>query len=215
MMNWNGFSNFLSRFLKLAGALIFFTFISCKAQSVKSSSHPHSTVNSQLKADSTKPQKKFPDPHKVLFKSLMIPGWGQVINKQIYKVPIIYALLGGLTGYSIYLTKKYHDYRAAYYNRNGQTPNDNRFGPTPAYLKNVNLSSLKRARNAIHNRRDFIYITIAMAYGLNAIDAYVFAQLRPFNVSKNLSMRASLKPGLLAQSTPGITLSLNLFGNTK
>ena len=93
MMNWNGFSNFLSRFLKLAGALIFFTFISCKAQSVKSSSHPHSTVNSQLKADSTKPQKKFPDPHKVLFKSLMIPGWGQVINKQIYKVPIIYALL--------------------------------------------------------------------------------------------------------------------------
>jgi hypothetical protein len=154
---------------------------------------------------------KYPDPHKVLYRSLMIPGWGQVINHQIYKVPIVYALLGGLTGYTIYLTKTYHDYRAAYYNLNSQTPDDKRFGPTPAYLENVDLSALKQKRNSIHNRRDFMYITILLAYGLNALDAYIFAHLRSFDVSKNLSARISLKPGMTAQLGPGATISLQLF----
>jgi hypothetical protein len=141
----------------------------------------------------------------------MIPGWGQVINHQIYKVPIVYALLGGLAGYTIYLTKTYHDYRAAYYNLNTQTPDDERFGPTPAYLKNANLSALKEKRNSIHNRRDLMYVAVLAAYGLNALDAYVFAHLRSFNVSKDLSARISLKPKLMAQLTPGVTISLQLF----
>src|SRR5699024_6908539 len=162
------------------------------------------------------PQKKYPDPHKVMFRSMMIPGWGQIINKQIYKVPIVYALLGGLTWYSIHLTKQYHDYRAAYYNQNSQTPNDLRFGPTPVYLKNVDLSLLQRQRDVLHNRRDFIYITIVLAYGLNILDAYIFAHLRSFNVSKNLSVRPSVhpgiisQPGIMAQAVPGITVSFSL-----
>jgi len=160
-------------------------------------------------------KKKYPDPHKVMIKSLMIPGWGQVINHQIYKVPIVYALLSGLTGYSIYLTKRYHDYRAAYYNKIKGSNSDMRFGPTPAYLKNSNQSAIKQQRNALHNRRDFIYITIALAYGLNAVDAYVFAQLRSFDVSKNLSLRTKISPNILAKATPGITISVSLFGSSK
>ncbi len=159
-------------------------------------------------ADST--DAGFPEPKSVLFKSLIIPGWGQVVNKQVWKVPIVYALLGGVTGYSIYLTKKYHDYRAAFYNSNaGNT--DMRFGSTPVYLQNANSASLRDNRNFFRNRRDFIYITILLAYGLNAIDAYVFAHLRSFDVSEDLSMRPSLKPDILAHSSPGITLSLELF----
>lgn len=157
----------------------------------------------------------FPEPKSVLYKSLMVPGWGQIVNDQWWKVPIIYALLGGLTGYSIYLTKKYHDYRAAYYNLNDETPDDMRFGSTPSYIPaDANLSSLRDNRNFFRNRRDFIYITIGLAYGLNAIDAYIFAHLRSFDVSEDLSVRPSLKPAVLARSSPGVTLSIELFNRS-
>jgi hypothetical protein len=216
-MNWNGFWSFLSRFLRLLALLLSFAFAACRAQNFQLH-HPVNRyslqVNSDLASDSVAADtssylSKFPDPHKVLFKSLIIPGWGQIINKQAYKVPIIYLLLGGLTGYSIYLTKQYHAYRAAFYNRNQQTPNDQRFGPTPPYLQGVNPSQLKSRRNSLENQRDFIYITILLAYGLNAVDAYVFAQLRSFNVSKNLSVQTIITPAVLAQAAPGITLSFS------
>jgi len=154
-----------------------------------------------------------PDPKNVMFKSMIIPGWGQITNKQIWKVPIVYGLLGGLTWYSIDLNKKYHDYRAAFYNLNPNTPDDLRFGTTPDYLANENLESLRTNRNFLRNRRDFIYITIGLAYGLNIIDAYVFAHMRSFDVSEDLSVRTSVKPSVLASGRPGVTLSMELFKN--
>lgn len=159
--------------------------------------------------------RELPDPKSVMFKSLIIPGWGQITNRQIWKVPLVYGLLGGLTWYSIDLNKKYHDYRAAYYNQISNTPDDLRFGPTPDYLEGQNLESLKNNRNFLRNRRDFIYITIGLAYGLNVIDAYVFAHMRSFDVSEDLSVRTSVKPSVLASGRPGVTLSMELFKRNK
>lgn len=219
MMNWSGFSIFLKKFLKLTFVLLFAVVFQAEAQ-LKQSLH---SSDSSFLSTSLRPTvslqdttlTNYPDPKSVLYKSLMIPGWGQVINKQWWKVPIIYGLLGGLSAYSIFLTKKYHDYRAAYYNLNEDTPDDERFGSTPSYISpNANLSSLRDNRNFFRNRRDFIYLTIGLAYGLNAIDAYIFAHLRSFNVSEDLSMRPSLKPAVLANVTPGVTLSLELFNRS-
>jgi hypothetical protein len=157
-------------------------------------------------------RQEFPDPNMVLKRSLIIPGWGQITNKQAWKVPIVYGLLGGLTYYSIDLTKDYHDYRAAYYNQyTGNT--DLRFGATPAYLEGQSANSLQTNRNFLRNRRDFIYVTIALAYILNAVDAYVFAHLRPFDVSDDLSFRGSLEPSVLATvqqvEVPGVSLKIS------
>ncbi|MGB0348029.1 MAG: DUF5683 domain-containing protein, partial [Balneolaceae bacterium] len=97
-------------------------------------------------------QEVFPSPKAVMRKSMIIPGWGQITNKQVWKVPIVYGLLGGLTYYSITLTKDYHDYRAAYYN--AQSGNiDLKFGSTPAYLANASTGSLLNQRNFLRNRR--------------------------------------------------------------
>ncbi|WP_246068271.1 DUF5683 domain-containing protein [Fodinibius sediminis] len=157
-----------------------------------------------------------PSPKSVMYKSMILPGWGQITNRQIWKVPIVYGLLGGLVWYSIDLTKRYHDYRAAYYNLNSQTPDDQRFGPTPAYIpESANLEQLKTIRNSYRNRRDMVYIGIGLAYGLNIIDAYVFAHMRSFDVSENLSMRPSIKPGIMAQAPVGVTLSIALLKKTK
>ncbi|NGP86905.1 DUF5683 domain-containing protein [Fodinibius halophilus] len=153
-----------------------------------------------------------PNPKSVMFKSMIIPGWGQIINKQIWKVPIVYGLLGGLGYYSVHLTKQYHDYRAAYYNLNPDTDNDLRFGPTPSYIPgDANLRELRNIRNKYRNRRDLVYVGIVLAYGLNIVDAYVFAHMRSFDVSKDLSMRPRIQPAITAQATPGISLSIDLI----
>jgi hypothetical protein len=154
-----------------------------------------------------------PDPTSVLYKSMIIPGWGQIVNKQAWKVPIIYGILGGLGYYSVYLTKRYHDFRAAYYNLNPNNPNDDlRFGPTPSYIsEDTNLEQIRTLRNTFRNRRDLVYVGIVLAYGLNIVDAYVFAHMRSFDVSEDLSMRPSIKPSIMAQATPGVTLSIDLI----
>jgi len=162
--------------------------------------------------DST--EQEFPDPKRVLRKSLMIPGWGQVTNDQWWKVPIVYGLLGGLTYYSIQLNSDYKDYRAAYYNLNPNTPDDMKFGPTPGYIpENSNLEALRQNRNFYRNRRDLVFVFIGLSYALNAIDAYVFAHLRSFDVSDDLSLTTDLEPVLIAEnnyrSVPTVSFSIN------
>jgi hypothetical protein len=155
----------------------------------------------------------FPNPKTVMRKSMIIPGWGQITNKQVWKVPVVYGLIGGLTYYSVSLTKDYHDYRAAYYNLNSDNQ-DFKFGPTPAYLENANLASLLNQRDFLRNKRDFIYVTIGLAYILNFIDAYVFAHLRPFDVSDDLSVNMNWIPSSIShvfiEEVPAICLQISI-----
>jgi hypothetical protein len=158
--------------------------------------------------------RRYPDPKKVLRRSMIIPGWGQITNKQVWKVPIVYGLLGGLIYYSTYLTRTYHDYRAAYYNVINGADSDFRFGATPSYIQSTNTTLLRARRNQFRNRRDFIYVGIFLAYALNAVDAYVYAHLRNFDVSDDLTMKAGLKPQIFyaaGEPVMGMSLSLNLF----
>ncbi|WP_146198545.1 DUF5683 domain-containing protein [Rhodohalobacter mucosus] len=151
----------------------------------------------------------FPSPKSVMFKSMMIPGWGQIENRQAWKVPIVYGLFAGVGYYTYYLNGQYQDYRAAYYNSFSENT-DQRFGPTPVRLQGVNRSQLQSNRNSLRNRRDFMAIVFLLAYGLNAVDAYVFAHMRSFDVSDDLTARTLLSPDLLADGSPGITLSISL-----
>ena len=183
---------------------------STKAQYLTRADLNTSSYNYSILADSSK--REYPDPKAVLRKSLIIPGWGQVTNKQAWKVPIVYGLLGGLSYYSVYLTKEYHNYRAAYYN-SFDSNTDLRFGATPEYLVGQNASSLKSNRDFLRNRRDFIYVTIFLSYVLNAVDAYVFAHLRPFDVSDDLSMNRTFKPTSISSQVlgeiPSVSLSIS------
>jgi hypothetical protein len=149
-----------------------------------------------------------------MYKSLILPGWGQVVNKQAWKVPIIYGALGGLVVYSIYLTEQYHDYRAAYYNLNPENPQDDlRFGPTPDHIPdNANVEQLRNTRNSLRNRRDLVYVGTALAFGLNVVDAYVFAHMRTFDVSEDLSLRTRVKPSVSTREiVPLVTVSVDLI----
>lgn len=153
-------------------------------------------------------QKDYPAPKSVLYKSLMIPGWGQIVNRQAWKVPVIYGVFAGIGYYTYTVHQDYTDYRAAYYNAQRGEDTDFKFGPTPEELVGISSNQLLEARNTLRNRRDFMFVVMFLAYGLNAVDAYVFAHMRSFDVSDDLSATAVISPDLLVDSAPGITLSI-------
>lgn len=153
----------------------------------------------------------FPKPGRVALQSTMVPGWGQVTNKQWWKVPLVYGGLAGLVYYNINQANTYKDYRAAVYNLNNPA-GDQRFGPTPAYLQSsTNESFLRFTRNNARNQRDISYVYIGLFYGLNVLDAYIFAHLRPFDVGDDLSLAPSLHPSMQhinGQIAPSISFQL-------
>ena len=155
-------------------------------------------------------EEEFPNPGSVLLKSVMIPGWGQIANGQAWKVPIVFGLLTGSVLYTRFLTKQYHDYRAAFFNSSRGEDSDFRFGETPPRLVGLNEEQLRTQRNSFRNQRDFAYVIIGLAYGLNVLDAYVFAHMKSFDVSDDLSATASVRPDLIDGRSAGMTISFAL-----
>lgn len=162
-------------------------------------------------SDTLDENSKFPSPKSVLFKSMMIPGWGQIENGQYWKVPIIYGMFVGVGFYANYLNNQYQDYRAAYYNQTQDGESDFKFGQTPERLEGINVNQLQSVRDNFHNQRDFSFVIMGLAYGLNIVDAYVYAHMRSFDVSDDLSARTSVAPAILTEGSPGIRVSLTLY----
>lgn len=170
----------------------------------------HSGFPASAQQDTTD-EESYPDPNSVMYKSMILPGWGQVINKQAWKIPIIYGLFAGLGYYTYDLTQQYHDYRAAYYNLSRGADTDYKFGETPDYIpESIGLNELRDLRNETRNRRDTMYIVTVLAYGLNIVDAYVYAHMRSFDVSDDLSANTQISPGLVDGMVPGINVRVNL-----
>jgi len=210
MKNWSGSFKFLIRSLSII--------ILCLSLSANEaiSQDKDTTDSSILNVEKTTDEfdnSEFPQPRQVMLKSLMLPGWGQVTNKQIWKIPIIYGMLGGLVWNSVRLTNRFHDFRAAAFNAQveGTEMDDMRFGPTPDFLQgDFSVRFLTQRRDELRNNRDLMFILIGVAYGLNVLDAYVTAHMKTFNVSDDLSANASFKPSLIEGSNPGFTLSISL-----
>ncbi len=151
-----------------------------------------------------------PDPREVMLKSVRLPGWGQVVNEQIWKVPIVYGLIGGVAYFSYYTHQQYRDYRAAAYNA-VEEHDDEKYGPTPPHIpEGQSLSALQNQRNIYRNRRDLSFLLIVAAYGLNVVDAYVFAHMRDFDVSEDLSANFDLEPTVTPSGNASLQLSFRL-----
>jgi hypothetical protein len=137
-------------------------------------------------------------PSKAVMYALVLPGLGQGYNQKYYKIPIVWAALGG-AGYAIvFNTGRYRDSAREY----ALNPDDTNERYLRFWRRNMELS----------------YIALTVVYALQVVDAYVDAQLYDWDVSENLSLRVvpSLQP-LMAPvhgtgQSYGITCSLNLKG---
>lgn len=144
-------------------------------------------------------------PRKAALMSTALPGLGQVYNKKYWKVPLIYACVGGLTYSFQFNQRRYVKYRDAYkYRIDGdESTVDNYVG----IYSDDNLSSLY---SYYHRYRDLTVIGFAAVYLLNIVDAAVDAHLYNFDVSDNLSME--MRPAMMETTAgtyqAGLTLSI-------
>lgn len=146
-------------------------------------------------------------PGRALLLSAVLPGAGQVYNRQAWKIPIIYAALGGMAYYTYYnytYMKQFKDEYLYRVNHDGAAqlagytsyPTSNIYNLYESYNQTFQLS----------------IIISAAIYGLNLLDAYVFGHLFDFQIDDDLTLQVAplttpLPQGGLAAGA-GITLRL-------
>jgi hypothetical protein len=152
-----------------------------------------------------------PEPRSVMLKSLMLPGRGQVVNGHTWKVPVVYTGLAAVAAYSVWSGTRYNGYRAAYYN-SFPDQTDRRFGATPGWIDtNQPASIFKANRDLYRNRRDMSYLYFGLVWGFNALDAYIFAHLKDFDVSDDLRFHLRMEPAPgFPHPPPMLTLTLSI-----
>ncbi len=119
--------------------------------------------------------------------SAIIPGWGQINNKQIWKVPVIYGALGFTTFLFFDNISQYRGLRQAYiYRLDTITTNDDLI---EARYKPLSTNSIRFYRDEFRRNVDYSVLAFIILWGLNVADATVFAHLRGFDVSDDLSLK--------------------------
>ncbi|QHS62831.1 DUF5683 domain-containing protein [Chitinophaga agri] len=164
------------------------------------------TTELYVKRDSVAPviTKSLHSPRKAAFYSAVLPGLGQIYNRQYWKLPLVYAALGITTGTFIFNMDKYRTYRDAYRIRmDGNADTHDQF-------ENLyrNPNSLKSLRDAYREYVDYSVLVFVLAYGLNIVDATVFAHLKDFNMSDDLSIK--VVPTIINNQALGLSLRVNI-----
>ncbi len=139
-----------------------------------------------------------PSPKGALWRSLAVPGWGQVYAGQPVKTPFVVGAIGGLVGLSIYLNSRYSRYQDAYlYVVNEEIPDTTTPNPDNPYASffqdwidsgGQSATTTRSLRDNGRRNRDLALLGTGLVYALQALDAYVAAHLVDFDVSEDLSL---------------------------
>ena len=136
-----------------------------------------------------------PNPQRALWLSLIVPGTGQIYNRKLWKLPIVY---GGFLGCLYALTwnnQMLSDYSQAYLDIMDDDPN------TKSYENMLPLNYsiegreeqykeiFKNKKNYYRKYRDMSIFAMIAVYLLSVVDAYVDAELSSFDISRDLGLR--------------------------
>jgi len=143
------------------------------------------------------------NPQRAALLSAVLPGLGQIYNKQYWKVPIVCSGLLIFAHYINYNNRIYNTLRnAAIITSAG---GENVFG------RITNTDGLIRNRDNFRRNRDFLMVLGTAFYLIQIVDAHVAAHLDEFIVNEDLAI--NIKPSI--QSTPlfshalGVSLVIN------
>jgi hypothetical protein len=169
------------------------------------------TTNLYPKKDSVAPifqEQPFHSPRKAALYSAVLPGLGQAYNREYWKIPLVYAALGITTYTFVTNMDSYRRYRNAYRIRmDGNADTHDEFEG-----RYTNPASLKILRDAYREYVDYSVLVFVIAYGLNIVDATVFAHLRTFDMTDDLSMK--VVPTVIDNRALGLSLRISI-GNKK
>jgi hypothetical protein len=170
---------------------------------------------------------------KAFHRSLIFPGLGQIYNyglvvndvktgavkgKKVAQKLYIIGKIGALYTGGTLLVMSYGDNRSLYkevlkelqYRQEFKKPN-----PLGRFQQYTNTDALNVAKNIYKRNSQLVLITLVGLYGLNALDAYVTARLKYFNIDETLSLKVS--PSLINSNTmyglntaPSLKLTIRL-----
>jgi len=154
---------------------------------------PDSTASVDATADTSvmkkrpfglwKHQEDWPRP-KTALRWAFVPGMGQVYNRQLWKLPIVYGALGTCAYFAVNNQNEYVRYRNAYRLRvDGDSTTIDEFDGLI-----LNPQSLQTLRNQYRQNRDLSIVLGMLAYLGTLMDAYVSAHLTHFDVSDDLAL---------------------------
>jgi hypothetical protein len=149
------------------------------------------------------------NPKKAIVHSALIPGWGQITNKKIWKVPLVYGALGT----TAYLFKRnltqYNESKQAYILATDNDPSNDNQILQPYFSVKDQPERIRVFRNQVRQNVDYCAVFFVVLWGLNVVDAAVDANLKTFDVSDNLTLNLSAGHSSLA-NTNGISLFMSI-----
>ncbi|WP_300601970.1 DUF5683 domain-containing protein [Niabella sp.] len=149
---------------------------------------------------------RYRNPFKATIRSAILPGWGQVYNRKIWKVPIVYAELGITAGLFVYNYKWFKRFQYAYSVAfNIQQGRDSLTGPNfpkvheklkePFFLiQGIQAQGLQSNRGQYRQDMDYSLVFFLLGWVLNVVDATVDAHLSTFDVGQKLSLKIQPPP---------------------
>lgn len=137
-------------------------------------------------------------------RSLFVPGWGQITNKQFFKLPLVYGA-AGVGAYFIYSNnKKYQTFKGYLLDMNEKNLTELLIDGRGPY----SISLITTAANQYRRWKQGTLIGFSLGWLLFAIEANASAHLKSFDVSDDISLKT--KPLFFNQNIAlGIALELN------
>lgn len=141
-------------------------------------------------------------PNGALWRAAIVPGWGQIYNRQFVKLPFVYAAIGGLAATVVVLNGRYQLYTRAYqFKAFDEITPDGEDNPRARFeteylellarrgVASLPSSSIRPTRDALRRNRDLAIIGTGLVFGLTILDAYVSAHLMDFDISEDLTVQ--------------------------
>lgn len=151
--------------------------------------------------------RSFPEDHSprgALWRSAVLPGWGQIYNRQYVKLPFVYGAIGGLVVAIVRFDDDYDLYNRAFQYKAfqelvdaDQLEENPKASFKPSYdriaddVGPVSSGPLEIRRNNLRRGRDLSAIGLGLVYGLAMLDAYVSAHLLDFDVGESLGVNVT------------------------
>ena len=147
-------------------------------------------------------------PRQAAIRSLILPGLGQLYNRQYWKLPVVYGSLSVAIVIYTWNQHLYTQYLAGYREAYNSLTLNPRYNAKTAIVdgQELTVQSLKRTTDHYRRQRDLTVIFTVLGWALNAVEANVAAHLKTFDVSDDLSMR--VEPHVF--SVPGMGLALGI-----
>lgn len=180
-------------------------------------------------------KKKFiPNPKRAAQLAAILPGSGQIYNRDYWKAPLVFAALAGGTWTAIYWHVRYQDFVQAYKSFYDLVPSSETYGQLKASLatdpylpvfyrggilngkrdeaKLMTIDQVKKAKDTYRRYFQTAVVVTAALYAVSIIEANVAAHMKTFDLSDDLTLRVEprISQPMVNQPAPGVRLVFTL-----